>query len=184
MVLLVFGDGPERGRLASCAMVRTSLHGFRAQKSESFLATALASADLFVHHSACETFGLSVAQAIAGAAFQSSPPIEAAPQSWPTRASPSSFGSSKCRSMRRGNAPPSRTRRCVPARRSRLAQRVPCFGRKSRSRKPWRSTPRGELCGGAKTSSAAVEELRHERPRIRCTTSRPRGRRIGMVEWR
>jgi alpha-1,6-mannosyltransferase len=63
--LIIFGDGPERARLEQMVRDRTdvSLMGFVADQSK--IATALASADVFLHGCPFETFGLSVAQALA-----------------------------------------------------------------------------------------------------------------------
>ncbi len=67
LVLVLFGDGPERARLRALAdqlgcSRAVRFPGFRSRKE---LAAALASADLLVHGCAHETFGLSVAEAVA-----------------------------------------------------------------------------------------------------------------------
>ncbi len=61
--LVLFGDGPERARLEKRAPMGVRFAGF--EKDRSQLAAALASADLLVHGCPYETFGLSVAEAIA-----------------------------------------------------------------------------------------------------------------------
>ncbi len=62
-VLVLFGDGPERERLERRAPPDVRFAGF--EKDRDKLATALASADLLVHASPYETFGLSIAEAVA-----------------------------------------------------------------------------------------------------------------------
>lgn len=62
-VLVLFGDGPERARLEKRAPPGVRFVGFERDRDR--LATALASADLLVHASPCETFGLSIAEAVA-----------------------------------------------------------------------------------------------------------------------
>jgi len=67
LVLVLFGDGPERARLRAradqlgCSRA-VRFPGFRSRDE---LAAALASADLLVHGCPHETFGLSVAEAVA-----------------------------------------------------------------------------------------------------------------------
>lgn len=65
VVMVLFGDGPERERLQAMAREIGSviLPGFDRDRHR--LASALASADLLVHGSEWETFGLGVAEAIA-----------------------------------------------------------------------------------------------------------------------
>jgi alpha-1,6-mannosyltransferase len=65
LMLLVFGDGPERARLASLVKDRADVRFMGFERDRGRLAIALASADAFVHGCPYETFGLSVAQAIA-----------------------------------------------------------------------------------------------------------------------
>jgi alpha-1,6-mannosyltransferase len=62
-VLVLFGDGPERTRLAQRAPPGVIFAGFERDRGR--LAGALASADLLVHACPCETFGLSIAEAVA-----------------------------------------------------------------------------------------------------------------------
>jgi alpha-1,6-mannosyltransferase len=62
-VLVLFGDGPERERLEARAPAGVRFAGFEQDRHK--LARALASADLLVHGSPYETFGLSVAEAVA-----------------------------------------------------------------------------------------------------------------------
>jgi alpha-1,6-mannosyltransferase len=62
-VLVLFGDGPERGRLEARAPPGVYFAGFEPDRAK--LARALASADLLVHASPYETFGLGVAEAVA-----------------------------------------------------------------------------------------------------------------------
>jgi alpha-1,6-mannosyltransferase len=62
-VLVLFGDGPERGRLEARASPGVHFAGFEQDRSK--LARSLASADLLVHASPYETFGLGVAEAVA-----------------------------------------------------------------------------------------------------------------------
>ncbi|MGD0677837.1 MAG: glycosyltransferase [Polyangiaceae bacterium] len=62
-VLVLLGDGPERSRLERNAPSGVHFGGFEMDRSR--LATALASADLLVHASPYETFGLSIAEAVA-----------------------------------------------------------------------------------------------------------------------
>lgn len=62
-ILLLFGDGPERARLERRADSGVRFVGF--EQDRGVLATALASADLLVHGSPYETFGLSLAEAVA-----------------------------------------------------------------------------------------------------------------------
>lgn len=62
-VLVLFGDGPERKRLEDRAPPGVRFAGFEQDRDK--LARALASADVLVHASPYETFGLSVAEAVA-----------------------------------------------------------------------------------------------------------------------
>lgn len=62
-VLVLFGDGPERHRLEARAPEGVHFAGFERDRAK--LARSLASADLLVHASPYETFGLSVAEAVA-----------------------------------------------------------------------------------------------------------------------
>jgi alpha-1,6-mannosyltransferase len=62
-VLVLFGDGPERGRLQRRAPAGVVFAGFERDRSK--LAGALASADLLVHGCPYETSGLAVAEAVA-----------------------------------------------------------------------------------------------------------------------
>jgi alpha-1,6-mannosyltransferase len=62
-VLVLFGDGPERTRLVRRAPAGVRFVGF--EKDRPRLARALASADVLVHGCERETFGLSVAEAVA-----------------------------------------------------------------------------------------------------------------------
>ena len=62
-VLVLVGDGPERARLERSAPPGVRFAGFERDRFR--LATALASADLLAHASPYETFGLSIAEAIA-----------------------------------------------------------------------------------------------------------------------
>jgi alpha-1,6-mannosyltransferase len=62
-VLVLYGDGPERRRLEERACEGVRFAGF--ERARERLATALASADMLVHASPCETFGLSIAEAVA-----------------------------------------------------------------------------------------------------------------------
>jgi alpha-1,6-mannosyltransferase len=62
-VLVLFGDGPERGRLEARAPPGVHFAGFEQDRSK--LARSLASADVLVHASPYETFGLGVAEAVA-----------------------------------------------------------------------------------------------------------------------
>lgn len=61
--LVLFGDGPERGRLEARASPGVHFAGFERDRSK--LARSLASADVLVHASPYETFGLGVAEAVA-----------------------------------------------------------------------------------------------------------------------
>jgi alpha-1,6-mannosyltransferase len=63
--LVLFGDGPERARLEARVRGRddVAMPGF--EKDRAKLASALASADLLVHGCPYETFGLSIAEAMA-----------------------------------------------------------------------------------------------------------------------
>jgi alpha-1,6-mannosyltransferase len=63
--LVLFGDGPERARLAARAPVGVVFAGFEDDRGR--LATALASADMLVHGCPYETFGIGVAEAVASA---------------------------------------------------------------------------------------------------------------------
>jgi alpha-1,6-mannosyltransferase len=62
-VLVLFGDGPERARLEHRAPSGVHFAGFEQDRSR--LAAALGSADALVHGCDRETFGLSVAEAVA-----------------------------------------------------------------------------------------------------------------------
>jgi len=62
-VLVLFGDGPERAKLERRAPPGVRFAGFVTDRGR--LAAALASADALVHGCARETFGLSVAEAVA-----------------------------------------------------------------------------------------------------------------------
>jgi alpha-1,6-mannosyltransferase len=64
-VLVAFGDGPERARLAKLVEHRRDVQFMGFERDKKRLASALAAADLFVHACPFETFGLSVAQATA-----------------------------------------------------------------------------------------------------------------------
>jgi alpha-1,6-mannosyltransferase len=61
--LVLFGDGPERGRLERLAPPGVRFPGFERDRGR--FATALASADVLVHAAPYETFGLSIAEAVA-----------------------------------------------------------------------------------------------------------------------
>jgi alpha-1,6-mannosyltransferase len=61
--LVLYGDGPERARLQARAGPRVVFKGF--EKDRAKLAEALAGADLLVHGCPHETFGLSIAEAMA-----------------------------------------------------------------------------------------------------------------------
>jgi alpha-1,6-mannosyltransferase len=63
--LLIFGDGPERAHLERRFGDPSSVVFMGFERDRDKLATALASADAFIHGCPFETFGLSVAQAIA-----------------------------------------------------------------------------------------------------------------------
>jgi alpha-1,6-mannosyltransferase len=63
--LVLFGDGPERERLERMAPPGVRFAGF--EKDRTRLAGALASADVLVHGSPYETFGIGVAEAVASA---------------------------------------------------------------------------------------------------------------------
>ncbi len=62
-VLVLYGDGPERARLERAAPPGVHFAGFESDRRR--LATALASADVLVHGSPYETFGLGIAEAVA-----------------------------------------------------------------------------------------------------------------------
>ncbi len=62
-VLVLFGDGPERHALESRASGGVRFAGF--EQDRACLATALASADILVHGSPYETFGIGIAEAVA-----------------------------------------------------------------------------------------------------------------------
>ena len=62
-VLALFGDGPERKRLATIVPTGVRFLGFEPERAR--LASALASADALVHGCPYETFGLAVAEAAA-----------------------------------------------------------------------------------------------------------------------
>jgi alpha-1,6-mannosyltransferase len=61
--LILYGDGPERGRLERSAPPGVRFPGFEHDRAR--FATALASADVLVHAAPYETFGLSIAEAVA-----------------------------------------------------------------------------------------------------------------------
>jgi alpha-1,6-mannosyltransferase len=63
VVLVLFGDGPERAALARRAGPHVFFAGFERDRRR--LAAALASADALVHASPTETFGLGIAEAVA-----------------------------------------------------------------------------------------------------------------------
>ncbi|HEY3592318.1 MAG TPA: glycosyltransferase [Polyangiaceae bacterium] len=63
--LVIFGEGPERARLEQQVSGRDDVAFMGFERDPRKIATALASADAFVHGCPFETFGLSVAQAIA-----------------------------------------------------------------------------------------------------------------------
>jgi alpha-1,6-mannosyltransferase len=65
LVLLLFGDGPERERLEAIVGKRADVRFMGFERDGGRLATALASADAFLHGCPHETFGQSVAQAVA-----------------------------------------------------------------------------------------------------------------------
>jgi alpha-1,6-mannosyltransferase len=62
-VLVLFGDGPERAKIERRAPPGVHFAGFQTDRAR--LAAALASADALIHGCARETFGLSVAEAVA-----------------------------------------------------------------------------------------------------------------------
>jgi alpha-1,6-mannosyltransferase len=62
-VLVLFGDGPDRERLAAQAPAGVRFAGFETDRVR--LASALASADMLLHGCPYETFGLGVAEAVA-----------------------------------------------------------------------------------------------------------------------
>jgi alpha-1,6-mannosyltransferase len=61
--LVLFGDGPERARLERAAPPGVRFPGFERDRAR--FARALASADVLVHAAPYETFGLSIAEAVA-----------------------------------------------------------------------------------------------------------------------
>lgn len=63
-VLVLFGDGPERARLAALAGPRDDVRLLEFEPDRRRLAQALASSDLLVHACPYETFGLGVAEAV------------------------------------------------------------------------------------------------------------------------
>lgn len=63
VVLVLYGDGPERARLEARAPIGVCFAGFEQDRNR--LAAVLASADLLVHGCPYETFGLGVAEAVA-----------------------------------------------------------------------------------------------------------------------
>lgn len=63
VALAMFGDGPERGRLERLAGPGVRFHGF--ERDRGVLASALASADALVHACPYETFGATIAEAVA-----------------------------------------------------------------------------------------------------------------------
>jgi alpha-1,6-mannosyltransferase len=64
-VLVLFGDGPERARLEARVKGRDDVKLVGFERERSTLAAALASADALVHGCPYETFGLSIAEALA-----------------------------------------------------------------------------------------------------------------------
>ncbi len=62
LTLALFGDGPERPRLEALAGPRVRFMGFERDRVSLF--RALVSADALVHGCPCETFGLSIAEAL------------------------------------------------------------------------------------------------------------------------
>jgi alpha-1,6-mannosyltransferase len=62
-VLVLFGDGPERRELERQAPPGVNFVGFERDRTR--LATGFASADILVHGAPYETFGLSIAEAVA-----------------------------------------------------------------------------------------------------------------------
>jgi alpha-1,6-mannosyltransferase len=64
-VLALFGDGPERERMKARAEGRDDVVFLGFERDRTKLATALASADALVHGCPYETFGLSIAEALA-----------------------------------------------------------------------------------------------------------------------
>lgn len=63
--LLIFGDGPQRSRIERQARRAARVHVAGFARDRDALANAVASADVFVHGSSAETYGLVVAEAIA-----------------------------------------------------------------------------------------------------------------------
>ncbi len=61
--LVLFGDGPERARLAALAGEGIELAPFETDRAR--LASAIASADALVHGCPFETFGVAIAEAVA-----------------------------------------------------------------------------------------------------------------------
>lgn len=64
-VLVLFGDGPERDRMAARVRGRSDVRFVGFEKDRARLASALASADALVHACPYETFGLGIAEAMA-----------------------------------------------------------------------------------------------------------------------
>jgi alpha-1,6-mannosyltransferase len=62
-VLALFGDGPDRERLAAQAPAGVRFAGFETDRAR--LASALAGADMLLHGCPYETFGLGIAEAVA-----------------------------------------------------------------------------------------------------------------------
>ncbi len=63
--LVIFGDGPQRARIERQARRAGHVHVAGFARDRDALADAVASADVFVHGSSAETYGLVVAEAIA-----------------------------------------------------------------------------------------------------------------------
>lgn len=66
IALLVLGDGPERGRLEIMAQDKIAVHQFLPfTKNREEYAEILASADVLIHGSRCETYGFVLVEALA-----------------------------------------------------------------------------------------------------------------------